>query len=578
MKRISRSGRTHLQINGPEHLEVRDLLTTLPANFAEFQASPRLSSAPVTLLQAPDGRMFVSTDDNSNSGSILVVKDGNALSRPAISLDILSRGEHGMIGMVLDPDFERTNHIYLMYTTEEGGTHNRLSRFTFSGDTINPNTELILMDFDPLGDGTVHNGGGMAFGGDGKLYVGVGDNQIATNAESLDTVLGKILRLNPDGSIPRDNPFYNRTSGNNRAIYATGVRNPFTMDADPESGRIFFNDVGPASFEEINEVKRGVDYGWPSQGAGPSGDSDFEDPVHAYRHNGDPGGCAITGGRFHRTANPNFPTEYTDKYYFTDYCGGWIYSYDLNNGDVEEFASNLEVRPVSPWIDSEGSIFYLSREERAIMKIEYQANNVLQVTRDPEDVQVASQADATFSVAVAGDGPFTYQWQRRPDGGSYENITGADSSTLTINNVSVSDDDTDFRVVVRNASERDTSRSATLTVTGGSPPVPVITLPETSDSYVAGDTISYGGFATDPDESGNLPLDQLSWEVTFQHDDHNHPVLGPVSGESGGSFVVPTIGETSANTWFRVRLTATDSTGLVTTTIREIFPEKRPSR
>ena len=354
-----------------EQLESRELLTTLPANFAEFQITPRLDEPPVTLLQSPDGqRLFISTDDNNDQGAIIVVKDGEVLPTPALRLDIKSSGEHGMIGMVLDPNFAANNHIYVMYTTTDGGLHNRLSRFTFSGDTIDPNTELVLIDLDGLGGGTVHNGGGLAFGDDGRIYVGVGDNQVSTNAEDMSTVLGKILRLNPDGSIPTDNPFYASTTGNNRAIYALGVRNPFTMDADPVTGRIFFNDVGPASFEEINEVKAGVDYGWPSQGAGSNDDPGFEDPVHAYRHSGDPGGCAITGGRFNQTTNPGFPTEYSGQYYFSDFCGGWIYSYDLDTGIVEEFASDLPGEPVSPFIDqTDGSLYYLSREERAVFKL-----------------------------------------------------------------------------------------------------------------------------------------------------------------------------------------------------------------
>jgi len=421
----------------------------------------------------------------------------------------------------------------------------------------------------------VHNGGGMAFGRDGKLYVGVGDNQVATNAEDMTTVLGKILRLNPDGSIPTDNPFYGSTQGNNRAIYARGVRNPFTMDADPDSGQIFFNDVGPASFEEINEVKRGADYGWPSQGAGANRDSRFEDPVYAYLHSGNPGGCAITGGRFHRTDNPSFPSQYTNKYYFTDYCGGWIQSYDLRTGDVAMFASDLPVRPISPLIDEDGSIYYLSREERAVLKIEHQAENELQVTKQPEDAQVAAGGSVTFTVEAAGDGPFRYQWQKQSRGdSSFSDIAGARSSSLTINTVTRGDDRAEFRVVVRNDSDRVNSNRAELTVTDGSPPEPVITLPTGREKYEAGDTITYEGFATDPDESGRLPNEQLIWEVTFQHDDHDHPVLGPVSGRSGGSFVVPMIGETSANTWFRVHLTAIDSSGLETYIFRDIFPEK----
>ena len=552
--------------SGPEILESRDLLTTLPAQFAEFQASPRLEAAPVTLLKAPDGRLIVSLDDNGNSGSIVVVKNGRATT--AVRLNIVSSGEHGMIGMTLDPNFRNNGHLYLMYTTNDGGKHNRISRFTFSGDRINPNTERVLLDLHPLGDGTVHNGGGMAFGRDGKLYIGVGDNKVATHAESLNTTFGKILRINSDGSIPNDNPFFNRTSGINKAIYATGVRNPFTMDADPASARIYFNDVGPASFEEINEVKRGADYGWPEQ-AGPG--RGFENPVHAYRHNGNPGGCAITGGRFNR-ASGSFPAQYNNRYYFTDYCGAWIYTYDPASGRVDEFATNLDERPVSPFIDDDGSIYYLSREARAVMKIEYQSSNALRITSQPADMQAVAGNTVTFSVQTTGGGSLDYQWQKaNPGSNSFRNIGGADSRVLEIN-ARNSDDGARYRVKVSKGNDDVVSSPATLTVIQGRPPEPRITLPG-NGKYQAGETIEYAGYATDPDETGRLPGSSLSWEVTFQHDDHDHPVLGPVTGNDG-AFVVPRSGETSANTWFRIHLTATDSTGLETYVTKDIYPEK----
>jgi|GEM_PF-1482231 len=558
----------------PERLESRDLLTTLPTSFAEFQVGSQLDAAPVTLKQSPDGRLFLTTDDNDSIGSIRIFENGTLLP-PAVELNIVSTGEHGMIGFTLDPHFESNGYLYLMYTTDDGGLHNRISRFTVSGNTIDPTTEFVLMDLDLVGGGTVHNGGGMAFGTDGKLYAGVGDNQVATNSEDLNTVLGKILRLNPDGSIPTDNPFYSETTGNNRSIYALGVRNPYTMEADPNSSRIFFNDVGPANYEEINEIKYGVDYGWPSQSAGPNSDPGFEDPVHAYLHAGDPGGCAITGGTFHRTTNPDFPTDYTDKYYFTDFCGGWMYSYDLDSGVVEAFATDLNGRPISPLADPDGSIYYASHEERYVYKIEYRANNPLQIKRQPEPLQVAAGDEATFTVTASGDGPFTYQWQQQVAGANmFTDINGATSQALTINSTSVSDDATDYRVVVQNASETVWSSSARLTVTGGNPPVPVISLPTSTLTYEAGDTIPFSGFATDPDESGHLPAANLTWEVTFQHDDHYHPVLGPISGQTSGSFQVPTVGETSANTWFRIHLTAIDSTGLETYIFRDVFPDK----
>ena len=133
-----------------------------------------------------------------------------------------------------------------------------------------------------LGPGTWHNAGCLKFGTDGKLYIGVGENQQREPAQSLNSLLGKVLRINADGSIPEDNPFYNVTTGKYRAIWAYGFRNPFTFDVQAATGRIFVNDVGSAFWEEINELKKGANYGWPgTEGAPP--DPSVETPLYTYR-------------------------------------------------------------------------------------------------------------------------------------------------------------------------------------------------------------------------------------------------------------------------------------------------------
>ena len=170
-------------------------------------------------------------------------------------------------------------------------------------------------------------------------------------------------------------------------------------------------------------------------------------------------------------------------------------------------------------------------------------------------------------------GEVTYQWQRRASGGSFEDIDGETDDTLSLV-VAAQDDGAEYRVQVQQGTQTVVSDAATLTLIVGDPPVPVITLPSTGSTYVAGDTITYEGFATDPDEAGNLPNTSLTWEVNFHHDDHFHPEISPFSGADGGSFQVPVVGETSDNVWFRINLTATDSTGLSTHIFRDVFPEK----
>ena len=149
-----------------------------------------------------------------------------------------------------------------MYYTVPDQGHNRVSRFTANGNAAVPGSEMVLLDLDPL-FGAHHNAGAMVFGDDGKLYIAVGDGTSGTTPQNLESLLGKILRINKDGSIPTDNPFYEDTYGDYRSIWATGVRNPFAMCVQPGTGRIFITDVGSTDFEELNEILKGKNYGWP---------------------------------------------------------------------------------------------------------------------------------------------------------------------------------------------------------------------------------------------------------------------------------------------------------------------------
>ena len=122
--------------------------------------------------------------------------------------------------------------------------HNRISRFTANGDVAVAGSEVVILELDNLSSATNHNGGALAFGPDGKLYAVVGDNATGSNAQSMNNLLGKVLRLNKDGSIPADNPFFSSTTGRNRAIWALGLRNPFTFAFNPTGAELYVNDVG----------------------------------------------------------------------------------------------------------------------------------------------------------------------------------------------------------------------------------------------------------------------------------------------------------------------------------------------
>jgi glucose/arabinose dehydrogenase len=251
---------------------------TLPANFTETVVASGLAN-PTAMAFAPDGRVFVA----EQGGSLRVIKNGSLLATPFLTVNVDDNGERGLLGVAFHPNFGTagSNYVYIYYTTGTSPVHNRLSRFAANGDVAS-GSEQILMDLDNLSGATNHNGGAIHFGNDGKLYIAVGDNANGGAAQSLDSVFGKILRVNADGSIPSDNPFFGSRSGNDRAIWALGLRNPFTFSVQRTTGRIFINDVGQGAWEEINDGVRGANYGWPNT-EGETSDPDFESPVYHRR-------------------------------------------------------------------------------------------------------------------------------------------------------------------------------------------------------------------------------------------------------------------------------------------------------
>src|SRR5689334_3487711 len=209
---------------------------------------------------APDGRIFVC----QQTGSLRVIKNGALLSTPFLTLNVDSNGERGLLGIAFDPNFASNNFLYVYYTVPSTPRHNRVSRFTANGDVVANGSEVPILDLDNLSTATNHNGGAIHFGPDGKLYVAVGENANGANAQTLSNRLGKMLRINSDGSIPGDNPFFNTATVLNRSIWALGLRNPFTFAFQPGTGRMFINDVGQNTWEEINDGMAGSNYGWPT--------------------------------------------------------------------------------------------------------------------------------------------------------------------------------------------------------------------------------------------------------------------------------------------------------------------------
>ena len=332
---------------------------TLPAGFIETQYGSTLSPGRPTAMDfAPDGRLFVCLQ----TGQLLVIKNGALLANPFVSLTVDSFGERGLLGIAFDPGFASNHFVYVYHTVPGSPAHNRVSRFTANGDVAAAGSETAILDLENLSNATNHNGGAIHFGPDGKLYVAVGENANGANAQTLNNRLGKLLRINADGSIPSDNPFFNVATGANRAIWALGLRNPFTFGFQPGTGRLFINDVGEVTWEEINDGIAGSNYGWNiCEGFCSPPNANLRDPLFEYGHGtGSTTGCAIVGGAFYNPPINQFPASYTDKYFFGDLCSGWIRLFDPSNNTASAFATGITTL-VDLKVGPDGSLYYLAQ-------------------------------------------------------------------------------------------------------------------------------------------------------------------------------------------------------------------------
>jgi glucose/arabinose dehydrogenase len=496
---------------------------TLPAGFTETQISG-LSNATAMAI-APDGRIFVCLQ----GGSLRVIKNGALLPTPFVALTVDPSGERGLLGVAFDPNFATNSFLYVYYTVPGSPPHNRVSRFTASGDVALAASELPILDLENL-SATNHNGGAIHFGPDGKLYVATGENAVPSNAQTLSNRLGKILRINSNGTIPTDNPFFN-TPGARQEIWALGLRNPFTFAFQPGTTRMFINDVGQSAWEEINDGITGSNYGWPNcEGACSPPNANFRGPLFQYGHGfGATTGCAIAGGAFYNPSTVQFQASYVGKYFFAELCSGWIRLMDPSNNTATDFASGIS-NPVDLAVASDGSLYYLARGSSSVFRVQFTGGTAPNITTHPANQTVAQGSPAPFSVVASGSTPFSYQWQR-----NQQNISGATSSSYTLPSAVFADNGATFRCIVTNAFGNATSNEATLTVNAP----PSISGHPSNQTVAQGQPATFGVTAT-----GSTPL-----SYQWQRDQSN------ITSATSSSYTISSAGLSDNGAKFRCVVT-----------------------
>jgi glucose/arabinose dehydrogenase len=547
--------------------------STLPSGFADERLAMGLDGT--SIAWAPDGRIFVT----QKKGIISIVKNGALLPAPFLDMqsNVDNYNERGLQSIVLDPNFHLNGYVYVYYAVK-GHNRNRVSRFTASGDRAVKDSEVVLLNLDVI-TASIHNGGALFFKG-GKLFVATGDGGTSNRAQSLSTLMGKVLRMNADGSIPQDNPFYTSLAGNFRLIYAMGFRNPFRAAVQRGTERVFINDVGTSSWEEVNELAEGKNYGWPLiEGVRTTQPlpANYQDPVYAYPHSE---GCSVAGAAFYNPENPLFPSKYRGKYFFGDYCKGYIKVLDPDTGEViETFATNI-YRPISFTIASNGDFYYLSRGGlnggsstantesccAEVWRIRYTGSKAPTISAHPISVDATLGEEVVFVAAASGEAPLRYQWQR-----NRVDIAGATLSRYEISSVRSEDNGSRYRLIVSNTFGSAISNEATLTVSDDAGPIVQIVTPAEGFHYTAGEPLQFSGTATDA-EDGTLPPQAYTWEIVFHHATHTHPAMPPTSGITGGAYPLSSSHEPAPDVWYRIYLTVKDADGNETTVFRDVHP------
>jgi glucose/arabinose dehydrogenase len=598
----------------------RGTAATLQTDFDERLVAS--VDSPIALAFTPDTRMLVATQ----LGEVRVYKSGQLLQTPALDLSgrICKSFSQGLLGLAVDPNFAANHYVYLFYTynklgscpldepTNPNNPVNRVSRFVMAGDTLDPASEVVLIDNIPSFGS--HNAGDLHFGKDGYLYITTGDAvcDYATDsgcdgqndaARDRNILLGKVLRITRNGGIPTTNPFTGADSGrcnrtgrtdpgkNCQETFASGLRQPFRFAFDPDAPgtRFFINEVGQARWDEIDKGAAGADYAWnlcegnhdnPDRGGSVNcSAAPYTPPIHEYSHGT---GCSsVTGGAF--VPDGLWPAGYNDAYLFGDYVCNKIFELtpDGAGGFTRtEFASDLgKGGPIAMSFGPAGSsqaLYYTTYANGGeVRRITY----VQGANRAPHAAVSASPSFGDIPLEVGFDG----SGSNDPDFGdevmSYIWNFGDGSPTVettipTVDHIYKGAGTYKATLTVRDKSGAEDTATVRIDA-GNRPPEPTISSPTQDHLFKVGEKIVLHGSATDP-EDGRLADDALSWQVVQYHaGDHTHPFLPPTPGNDV-EIVAPAPEDIHSTdpegNYLEVRLTATDPKGLSSTVIQKLGP------
>jgi glucose/arabinose dehydrogenase len=258
-----------------------------PAAAAGLEPRPFLDDLafPTNMAFLPDGTLLFTEKETGNVR--VVAPDGRLVDQPFITLPVIGDAERGLLGIAVHPDFERDPWVYLYRSDPRDGL-NRLVRVRAGGPVAEGQPETLLDGISAVAG--YHNGGDLAFGADGSLFVALGEAHEADRAQDETDIGGKIARLTAAGDVPPDNPF-----GPDNPVWSIGHRNSFGLCVDPATGTLWETENGPDVDDEVNVIEPGGNYGWPAV-TGISDEDEFIDPLLVFRDTIALTGCAVAGG------------------------------------------------------------------------------------------------------------------------------------------------------------------------------------------------------------------------------------------------------------------------------------------
>ena len=581
---------------------------TLPTGFEERTAVSGLT-APTAVAWAPDGRMFVA----EKAGRVRVVTAaGTLVTKPVLDISdhVNAFGDRGLLGIAVDSDFASNRFLYLVYgydaktSASDQPKSSRLVRVTVNADNT-ASGETVLLGSHPTqpcppaannidcmpSDSNSHSIGTVRSAPDGTLWVGNGDgsNYGGTDPKAVRThdeqsLSGKILRVDRNGRGVAGHPFCPGVSDLSQVctkVWAKGFRNPFRFTLRP-NGQPAVGDVGWGSWEEINLVQSGRNYGWPcyegrSRVGGYSSLATCKD---FYAQEGTPAGIAypdlfwshgagasVIGGPTY--TGGSYPDEFDGDIIYGDYVQGFIKRLELDGAGqpagTKNFATDWFGVDIELW---NGELYYVnfgdgSRGSGSVVRIAYAPNNATPIAVATATPQFGpSPLKVTFNGSGSSDPDgqaLKYEWDF---GDGTAKSTAADPvHTYTKGG--------NFDARLKVTDTRNASSTATVRVSVNNlPPVATLKAPLDGAKYRNGVPVQLSGSATDP-EDGTLSDSRLDWNVVLVHGDHIHP-LHTAAGKTT-SFAPST--DHDADSYYRVTLTATDSDGSTSSKTVVIRPE-----